>query len=288
MLALLCLTAAGAWAQTEQTVDVTPVTGQTNQWTLAMPAGNVVLNVEYEPTYAVTFADGMAEPTLWTASPATDVEKGQTVTVTYTGTKKVIGVKAEKKAAVTYPLLSAATTSDYGKVVCAAGHLHDAKTAVPDGCTAVGILGKVTETGHGLIIALQNATSQTWNTINGWTSASYAGTTLKVLPDAARGTNLTSYTALGETAVSDWAVAQKSDYEAIFTNLGSTKGDSDGNTYDANVNDYITTGVGGTAISGRYWSATERDGDNAWDFHSNCWAGNGKTSSYILRPVLGF
>ena len=38
MLALLCLTAAGAWAQTEQTVDVTPVTGQTNQWTLAMPA----------------------------------------------------------------------------------------------------------------------------------------------------------------------------------------------------------------------------------------------------------
>ena len=99
MLALLCLTAAGAWAQTEQTVDVTPVTGQTNQWTLTMPAGNVVLNVEYEPTYAVTFADGMAEPTLWTASPATDVEKGQTVTVTYTGTKKVIGVKAEKKAA---------------------------------------------------------------------------------------------------------------------------------------------------------------------------------------------
>lgn len=49
MLALLCLTAVGAWAQTEQTVDVTPVTGQTNQWTLTMPAGNVVLQVEYEP-----------------------------------------------------------------------------------------------------------------------------------------------------------------------------------------------------------------------------------------------
>ena len=51
------------------------------------------------PTYAVTFADDLTEPDKWTASPATDVTKGQTVTVTYTGTKKVIGVKAEKKAA---------------------------------------------------------------------------------------------------------------------------------------------------------------------------------------------
>ncbi|MBQ6347598.1 MAG: hypothetical protein IJI71_08570, partial [Clostridia bacterium] len=53
------------------------------------------------PTYAVTFADGVnpeppAEPE-WTASPNADVTKGETVTVTYTGTKKVIGVKAEKK-----------------------------------------------------------------------------------------------------------------------------------------------------------------------------------------------
>ena len=254
------------------------------------------------PTYAVTLnAEGLStdEAAAWKVAKGTDqpaafplegVTKGQPVTVTYSGTKKVIGVKAEKKAAATTPTLAEATAEDCGKVVCADGHLHDAKTAVPDGCTAVGILGKVTETGHGLILALKDATQQEWNTINGWTSVTtYAGTTLKVLPDdAARGTNLASYSTLGETAVSNWAVAQKSDYEAIFTNLGSTKGDSDGNTYDANVNAYITTGVGGTAISGRYWSATERDGDNAWDFHSNCWAGNGKTSNYILRPVLGF
>ncbi len=49
------------------------------------------------PTYAVTFAEG-TDPNEWTASPNTDVTKGQTVTVTYTGSKKVIGVKAEKKA----------------------------------------------------------------------------------------------------------------------------------------------------------------------------------------------
>ena len=51
------------------------------------------------PTYAVTFADDLTEPDKWTASPATDVTKGTAVTVTYTGSKKVIGVKAEKKAA---------------------------------------------------------------------------------------------------------------------------------------------------------------------------------------------
>ena len=186
--------------------------------------------------------------------------------------------------------LSAATTSDVGRVVCTAGHLHDAKTAVPAGCTAVGILGKVTETGHGLILALQDATAQTGNTINGWTSeTSYAGTTLKLLPDdAARGANLTSYTTLGTTAVSNWAVAQKSDYEAIFTNLGSTAGNSEGTTYDGKVNAYITTGIGGAAISGSCWSATEYDGGNVWAFNHIWWGYSEKTTSLSVRPVLGF
>ena len=65
---------------------------------------SITARIAAAPTYAVTFADGVnpeppAEPE-WTASPAANVTKGQTVTVTYTGSKKVIGVKAEKKAAV--------------------------------------------------------------------------------------------------------------------------------------------------------------------------------------------
>ncbi len=184
-------------------------------------------------------------------------------------------------------------TADYiGSVVCSDGNVYRAKTAVPSGKTAVGILGKVTATGHGLILALQDATKQNWPTINGWTSVTtYAGTTLKLLPNnAARGANLTSYTMLGETAVSDWAVAQKSDYEAIFTNLGSTTGNSNGMTYDGNVNAYITTGVGGTAISGPgyYWSATEFDGNRAWHFGSDYWFDNLKILSDSVRPVLAF
>ena len=188
-----------------------------------------------------------------------------------------------------YPLLSTATTADYGKVVCAAGHLHDAKTAVPAGCTAVGILGKVTSTGHGLILALKNALSQTWNTIDGWaTVKTYAGTTLKVLPDdsSVRGVELKSYTALGATAVSNWAVAQKSDYEAIFTNLGSTV-INDGQTYDANVNDYIT-GVGGSPLSSYYWSATWKNDNRSWYFYRDYWSYTVNEQRYFVRPVLGF
>ena len=222
---------------------------------------------------------------------ATDGSKNYTKTLTgktyEAGEFYQQGLKMAEAAA--YKLLSAATAEDIGKVVCAAGHLHEAKTAVPAICTAVGILGKVTETGHGLILALQDATSQNWNTINGWTSVTtYAGTTLKVLPDDAARGSLTSCTALGTTAVSNWAVAQKSDYEAIFTNLGSTTGDGDGKTYDANVNAYITTGVGGTAISGMNCSASERYDGNVCFFESAYWNYGSKATSRNVRPVLGF
>ena len=111
-----------------------------------------------------------------------------------------------------------------------------------------------------------------------------------MLPDdAARGANLTSYTVLGATAVSDWAVAQMSDYEEIFTNLGSTT-NSNGMTYDANVNAYITTGVGGTALDGNYWSATKNNiTDLAYCFGSGIgWGLYSKSVSYSVRPVLGF
>ncbi len=192
---------------------------------------------------------------------------------------------------VYHGILNYATAEDVGNVVCAAGHLHIAKNPVPAGCTAVGILGKVTSTGHGLILALKDATSQTWNTINGWSSVSYAGTTLKVLPnDAARG-SLTSYTMLGSTTVSNWAVAQQWDYSAIFQNLGSTVSDGD-YTYDDNVNAYITTGVGGDALSNGSWSTSEGAGGGkyapAYSFHAGCWNTSEKSDTKCVRPVLGF
>ena len=61
-----------------------------------MNATALAVTLGAAPTYSVTFAEGIPEADKWTASPNTDVTKGETVTVTYTG--KVIGVKAEKKA----------------------------------------------------------------------------------------------------------------------------------------------------------------------------------------------
>ena len=60
------------------------------------------------PYYALTMKEGTQDADKWTVKvgdaektvtlPITDVKKGETVTVTYSGSKKVIGVKAEKKA----------------------------------------------------------------------------------------------------------------------------------------------------------------------------------------------
>ena len=49
-----------------------------------------------EPTYNVTFKAGTEDVSNWTATPSS-AKKGETVTVKYTGTKKVKSVKAIKK-----------------------------------------------------------------------------------------------------------------------------------------------------------------------------------------------
>ena len=254
------------------------------------------------PKYDLTLADGTEDAANWQgkagegkyqALPLEGVFAGTAVSLKYGGALKVKSVKAKKKAGgLTYPIALSAVTSHYiGSVITSDGNVYPAKTAVPAGKTAVGILGKVTETGHGLILALENATSQRWNTINGWESVTtYAGTTLKLLPDDTARGSLPSYTTLGSTTVSNWCVAQKSDYAAIFTNLDSATGDDDGNTYDAYVNAYITTGVGGTAISGWYWSATDHvtETDASWTFESDKWYWQWRNNTNNLRPVLGF
>ena len=101
-------------------------------WTLAkMPANNIELQVEYyaesnlflskealadkaniavkNGETAVTFDDA--------DKSANTITEGNTVTVTYTGTKKIIGVKAEKKKAAKPDLLPAVFTVDAGKTV---------------------------------------------------------------------------------------------------------------------------------------------------------------------------
>ena len=90
--------------------------------------------------------------------------KGTPVTVTYTGTKKVIGVKAEKKAAAAVG--HALSASVVGEIVGSDGKAYaaDDKDNLPEGVTAVAIIAYVgSATGeespytHGLAIAMKDA-----------------------------------------------------------------------------------------------------------------------------------
>jgi len=82
-------------------------------------------------------------------------------------------------------------------------------------------------------------------------------------------------------------VAQKSDYEAIFKNLGSTKSDDNGTVFDDNVNAYLTTGVGGQPFKAFYCSATaSHEKDKAWKL-CNYWISFFQDNEKF-RPVLGF
>ena len=133
-----------------------------------LSANALTVTIAAEPTYAVTFADGVnpeppAEPE-WTASPATDVKKGTEVTVTYTGTKKVIGVKAEKSDGS-----KRLDVSTVGMIVCTNGKAYpvNMKDNLPSGVTAVGIVayknGK-----NGLVMALTDeASNMNWGTATG-------------------------------------------------------------------------------------------------------------------------
>ena len=82
-----------------------------------MNATALAVSLGAAPTYDVEFAEDNPEPDKWSASPNTDVKKGTEVTVTYTGERKVIGVKAEKKKILVTKITlseSGSTTKTHG------------------------------------------------------------------------------------------------------------------------------------------------------------------------------
>ena len=88
-----------------------------------------------EPTYTVEFAEGTPESGKWTASPNA-AKKGQQVTVTYEGPRKVMGVKAEKTAAAATDLspINANYTASDGETLT--GTLpSNVKISIADGAT---------------------------------------------------------------------------------------------------------------------------------------------------------
>ena len=250
LVALLSMT-AGAWAQNSDEVTVTPVSGETNKWTFQMPASNVKLQVNYVPSYNVTFnTEGLdaEEAAKFTATPNTGVYKDETVTVTYTGTKRLIGFKAVKKGANPY------ANAKLGDLFYSDGTFS---TTLEAGKTPIGVIAyldqdgtdddeiceKSNGAGHGLVLCLKNAASKiAWSTntssqaytgnafvtdvaglkrsegVSGYSATAALATDATTYPAAAAAKNYTTLTA--PTGTTGWFLPSAQQWVKMIEGLG--------------------------------------------------------------------
>ena len=217
-----------------------------------LSANALTVTLAAAPTYAVTFADDLAEPTLWTASPNAGVTKGQTVTVTYTGTKKILGVKAEKKAAAEGHALPLAK---FGEIVCSDGKAYAAadKDNLPKGVKAEALVCYVNGE-HGLALAMADVKNakMSWDNDRGANDG-------KTAAEWCDGWN-TSHPIAGAT----WLLASQTQWNNMISAAGSASNLS--NAFSA---------VGGTNLQAwSYWSSTPNHGGSAaymYYFPSSSW-----------------
>ena len=105
----------------------------------------------------VTFADGLTD---WTADP-TSAAEGETVTLNYTGKKKVKSITITKKAAA--PAAKALSAAAVGDVVGSDGLAYADIANLPEGVTAVAKVGYVNGS-NGLALAMADeANKLTWS-----------------------------------------------------------------------------------------------------------------------------
>jgi hypothetical protein len=218
---------------------------------------------KYHAEFAFDEGTPDAEKAKWgTNIPDGGVVKGQTVTVTYSGSKKVLGVKAEKKAAGKPATLAEATV---GMLVGSDGKTYAAadKNNLPEGVTAVALVCYVSD-GHGLALALadESSSKMTWNTAKSTCSGKTPAVT-------------------GCT----WKLATKDEWNNMINAAGGFSALRDG-----------FSSVGGTnMLSGSndyYWSSTTTGSDCAWSctFSTGNWTDDyvdNYTTDYV-RACLAF
>ena len=240
---------------------------------------SITARIAAAPTYAVTFAEGTPETNEWKAEPNAGVTKGQTVTVTYTGTKKVIGVKVEKKAAAAAAkTLAEATSEDIGKIAGADGNIYDTKAdaeavATGNAVAMIAYVGTASDCAHGLAIALADE--------SGTKEYEAAGTACS-----------------GKAAVTGgtWRLPSIKDWQYMFIGCGASGSYSD----DPSPMSYsglaskLTTAQGDALQNDAYWSSTEFDpGVDGWslgfDGSSAAYFTNGpEDTAYLVRACLAF
>lgn len=121
-------------------------------------------------TYSVKLADGTEDADKWTAKvgtgdaqalPVEGLAGGEAITLTYTGSKKVLGVKAEKKAK---GLSISLNNPAVGQLIGNDGKNYDATAPLPDGVTAVAMICHL-DGDHGVALALEDYGFNTWNAV---------------------------------------------------------------------------------------------------------------------------
>jgi hypothetical protein len=236
-----------------------------------LSANALTVTIAAEPTYTVEFAEG-TDPNEWTADPNAGVKKGQTVTVTYTGSKKVIGVKAEKKKAAGPKDAKDATAEDLGKVIGADGNIYDdADAATAANTTAVAMIAYVGDNGedapynHGLALALTDEGEMNWSNAKS--------------------------TCEGKSAVSGaaWLLPSRNQWKAMFKANGGNEGSYTG------LNTAVATAGGDSSKlqkNERYWSSSEQGSNFAWVLvlgeDSAGWDGAPEDLGHHVRACLAF
>ena len=259
-----------------------------------LAANALTVTIAAEPTYAVTFAEGVnpeppAEPE-WTASPAADVKKGTEVTVTYTGTKKVIGVKAEKKAAA--KTLAEATLEDIGKIAGKDGKIYATKAdaeavATGNAVAMIAYVGTASDCAHGLAIALEDVSNDqlTWDN-------SGSNNESKTAAEWCSAWN-TSKAVTGGT----WRLPSISDWQYMFIGCGASESYSDNPSqmsYSGLASKLTTAQGDALPVNDDYWSSTVASPSYPWTvlfgdsyafFGNNTWEGH---AFDLVRACLAF
>ena len=178
--------------------------------------------------------------------PEGGVVKGTEVKVTYTGTKKVIGVKAEKKAAPAAAEGHALSASAVGEIVGTDGKAYAVadKDNLPEGVTAVAMVAyKSATAGSSLAIALADQGSMRWSTAKSQCA--------------------------GKTAIGgkSWKLPSQGEWKQMF----SANGDNEGQYTGLNT---AITNAGGTALASTlYWSSSSAPAPDD-DYDERAWAVN--------------
>ena len=219
-----------------------------------------------EPTYTVEFAEGTPETDKWKADPAAGVKKGQTVTVTYTGSKKVLGVKAEKKAKAASLIVNPVV----GQIIGSDGKNYEADALLPTGVKAVAKICYVgSETGvegytNGLALALNDKGSTNWSTATGASGAA-------------------AYTPAAPTTTSSWMLPSQDQWNKMINAAGGYTALRDG-----------FSGITGASnlMPGTYWSSTEVDSSKVWRYYfgsgGGYWSRVSRDSDGLVRACLAF